>query len=97
MQGKANAVFFSLASALEIIEGARRYATRLEEEQGIRGFSVRVGINTGLVVVGEVGSDLRVEYTAMGDAVNLAALRRLGRQKIHRGDAEDTEKRGEEI
>jgi ABC-type oligopeptide transport system substrate-binding subunit/class 3 adenylate cyclase len=60
-------------AALEIIEGAQRYAARLEEERGIRGFNVRVGINTGLVVVGEVGSDLRVEYTAMGDAINLAA------------------------
>ncbi|MBC8449782.1 MAG: tetratricopeptide repeat protein, partial [Chloroflexi bacterium] len=45
----------------------------LERQRGLAGFSVRVGINTGLVVVGEVGSDLRVEYTAMGDAVNLAA------------------------
>jgi class 3 adenylate cyclase/tetratricopeptide (TPR) repeat protein len=63
----------AIRAALEIIEGARRYAARLEEERGIRGFNVRVGINTGLVVVGEVGSDLRVEYTAMGDAVNLAA------------------------
>jgi hypothetical protein len=32
-----------------------------------------VGINTGLVEVGEVGSDLRMEYTAMGDAINIAA------------------------
>jgi ABC-type oligopeptide transport system substrate-binding subunit/class 3 adenylate cyclase len=60
-------------AALEIIAGARRYAARLEQERGITGFDVRVGINTGLVVVGEVGSDLRVEYTAMGDAINLAA------------------------
>ncbi|MGD9317552.1 MAG: adenylate/guanylate cyclase domain-containing protein, partial [Anaerolineae bacterium] len=63
----------AVLSALEIVEGARQYAARLEAEWGIRGFDVRVGINTGLVVVGEVGTDLRVEYTAMGDAINLAA------------------------
>ncbi len=39
----------------------------------MRGFSVRVGINTGEVVVGEVGAQTDAEYTAMGDAVNVAA------------------------
>jgi len=60
-------------AALDIIASAQEYAARLEQERGITGFDVRVGIHTGLVVVGEVGTDLRVEYTAMGDAVNLAA------------------------
>ena len=60
-------------AALEITAEAAEYADKLGRERDIQGFNVRVGINTGLVVVGEVGSDLRVEYTAMGDAVNLAA------------------------
>ncbi|MCX6028040.1 MAG: hypothetical protein NT169_01905, partial [Chloroflexi bacterium] len=47
---------------LAMIAGAQQYATRLARERGIRGFNVRVGINTGLVVVGELGSDLRMEY-----------------------------------
>ncbi|NJN44390.1 MAG: adenylate/guanylate cyclase domain-containing protein [Anaerolineae bacterium] len=33
----------------------------------------RVGINTGLVVVGAVGSNLQMEYSALGDAINIAA------------------------
>jgi class 3 adenylate cyclase len=42
------------------------------EELG-NGLRVRVGINTGPVVVGIVGTDTAHEYTAMGDAVNVAA------------------------
>jgi class 3 adenylate cyclase len=47
----------------------------LRERLGAQGlpFDVRVGINTGLVRTGELGPDARVEYTALGDAVNVAA------------------------
>jgi hypothetical protein len=34
---------------------------------------MRIGINTGLVVVGKIGDDLRMDYTAVGDTTNLAA------------------------
>ncbi|MFQ5973867.1 MAG: AAA family ATPase, partial [Alphaproteobacteria bacterium] len=36
-------------------------------------FQVRHGLNTGLVVVGAIGSDLRMDYTAVGDTTNVAA------------------------
>ena len=62
----------AVLAALEIIERSVSYREEVQKNWGVD-FNVRVGINTGLVVVGEVGSDLRVEYTAMGDAVNLAA------------------------
>ena len=34
---------------------------------------IRIGINSGLVVVGKIGDDLRVDYTAFGDTTVLAA------------------------
>ena len=34
---------------------------------------MRLGLNTGLVVVGRIGDDLRMDYTAQGDTTNLAA------------------------
>ena len=48
------------------------YREKISRDWGID-INVRVGINTGLVVVGAVGSDLRMEYSALGDAINLAA------------------------
>jgi class 3 adenylate cyclase/tetratricopeptide (TPR) repeat protein len=63
----------AIRAGLDIQAGARAFAERLTRERGISGFKVRVGIHTGLVVVGEIGSDLRVAYTATGDAINLAA------------------------
>lgn len=41
--------------------------------QDIEGFSVRIGVNTGFVYCGLVGSPMRQEYTVMGDVVNLSA------------------------
>ena len=35
--------------------------------------SMRMGLNTGLVVVGSIGDNLRMDYTAVGDTTNLAA------------------------
>ncbi len=57
---------------LEMLESIHGYAADVDRRTGVP-IAIRVGINTGLVVVGEVGSDLRVEYTALGDAINVAA------------------------
>src|SRR5688500_3477817 len=62
----------AVLAGLEIQEGIRSYAEEIRLKYGLE-FGLRVGINTGLVVVGEIGSDLRMEYTAIGDAINLAA------------------------
>jgi len=59
-------------AALEMLARARTYVDEVQHRHGIE-FAIRVGLNTGSVVVGNVGSDLKYEYTAMGDAVNLAA------------------------
>ncbi len=62
----------AVLAGLEIQQGIKPYVDEIRLKHGLE-FGLRVGINTGLVVVGEIGSDLRMEYTALGDAINLAA------------------------
>ena len=62
----------AVRAGLDMLAAVSQYAAEMRAAHGIE-FAVRVGINTGPVIVGEVGSDLKYEYTAMGDAVNLAA------------------------
>jgi class 3 adenylate cyclase/tetratricopeptide (TPR) repeat protein len=62
----------AVQAGLDIIAGIASFKERIRAEHGLD-LDVRVGINTGPVMVGQVGSDLRLEYTAMGDAVNVAA------------------------
>jgi class 3 adenylate cyclase/tetratricopeptide (TPR) repeat protein len=59
-------------AALHLRDELRRYAVELRREQGFD-FSVRMGLNSGEVVVGKIGDDLRMDYTAQGHTVGLAA------------------------
>jgi class 3 adenylate cyclase/tetratricopeptide (TPR) repeat protein len=58
-------------AALLLRDTLQAYARDLKRNQGLQ-FSTRIGINSGEVVVGRIGDDLRLEYTAQGHTVGLA-------------------------
>ncbi|GAB4580497.1 MAG: hypothetical protein Fur0022_32380 [Anaerolineales bacterium] len=62
----------AVLAGMEIIENIARYKDEVLQQWNVA-IDARVGINTGLVVVGAVGSNLQVEYSALGDAINIAA------------------------
>src|SRR5262249_27589519 len=59
-------------AALHLRDTLRRYAEEVKRTHGLN-FSVRMGLNSGEVVVGKIGDDLRMDYTAHGHTVGLAA------------------------
>src|SRR5499425_2199049 len=59
-------------AALRMQEAVRRYADEVRRAEGIP-IQIRVGLNSGEVVVRSIGSDLHMDYTAVGQTTHLAA------------------------
>ncbi len=63
----------AVQTALDIQAAIHSYSVELADSQRVINFQMRVGINSGPVVVDLVGIETHMEYSAFGDAVNLAA------------------------
>jgi len=64
----------AIRSALAIHREMTNFNERMKQQRGdLPPIKMRVGIHTGTVVVGTLGNDLRVEFKAVGDTVNLAS------------------------
>jgi class 3 adenylate cyclase/tetratricopeptide (TPR) repeat protein len=59
-------------SALSIQKAMVKYNEKVKKNFGVD-FRMRIGMNSGQVVVGSIGDDLRMDYTAVGDTTNLAS------------------------
>jgi len=59
-------------AALAIQKSLADYGGMVKKKFGLD-FKMRIGLNSGPVVVGAIGNDLRMDYTAVGDTTNLAA------------------------
>ncbi|MEE9611959.1 MAG: adenylate/guanylate cyclase domain-containing protein, partial [Desulfatiglandales bacterium] len=59
-------------AALEIQRVLKDYSNELRGKFGLD-FKMRIGLNSGPVIVGSIGDDLRMDYTAVGDTTNLAS------------------------
>ena len=62
----------AVRTALDMLKDLETFNAEVEKE-GIPAFGMGLGINTATVVVGNMGSDQRFDYTCLGDGVNLAA------------------------
>jgi class 3 adenylate cyclase len=59
-------------AALRMQESVKQYAGGLRRTEGVP-IQIRVGLNSGEVVVGAIGNDLKMDYTAIGQTVHLAS------------------------
>jgi class 3 adenylate cyclase/tetratricopeptide (TPR) repeat protein len=59
-------------ASLAIQNVIQEYCEKIKQDYGVD-FKMRIGINSGPVIVGTIGDDLRMDYTAVGDTTNLAS------------------------
>jgi class 3 adenylate cyclase/tetratricopeptide (TPR) repeat protein len=59
-------------AALSIQKAIEEYGEKVKKDFGVE-FKMRIGLNSGPVIVGSIGDDLRMDYTAVGDTSNLAS------------------------
>ncbi|NIS63101.1 MAG: AAA family ATPase, partial [Proteobacteria bacterium] len=59
-------------AALSIQKAIGEYSGKVKKDCGVD-FKMRIGLNSGPVIVGSIGDDLRMDYTAVGDTTNLAS------------------------
>jgi class 3 adenylate cyclase len=62
----------AIHAGLGMLEAMKTLNERLEQEKGIR-LAIRVGIHTGLTVIGDIGEGWKHEHLAMGEAPNIAS------------------------
>ncbi len=65
-------IFRAVKTAVDIVDGGNAIESKFLEKYG-KSVSFGVGVNCGNAVVGNIGCDVRMDYTAIGDTVNTAA------------------------
>lgn len=71
----------AIAAALEMCESLKALTKKWEKEDK-PALKIGIGVHTGLAVVGNIGSEKRMEYTAIGDSVNVASRLQMLSQEL---------------
>ncbi|NCC16941.1 MAG: adenylate/guanylate cyclase domain-containing protein [Clostridia bacterium] len=65
-------IYNAVKTACDMVEGSKALSAQLQEQFG-RTVSFGIGVNCGPAVVGNIGAEMRMDFTAIGDTVNTAA------------------------
>jgi len=63
----------AIRSSLAVHQEIARFSDRMKNKENALSVKMRIGIHTGPVIVGTLGNDLKIEFKAVGDTVNLAS------------------------